>query len=284
MAVRTTDLDHVGVGVRDLDAAARAYERLGFTLSPFARHAGAVEPGGPTVQRATGNRCAMLSAGYIELIAIIDPKLPSGDMAARIADREGIHIVAFGCDDPAATNAALKEAGFGARGTVYLERMVDTPQGPRLAKFDRVPVAASDVPEGVIFHLKHLTRDAIWQPQLLKHANGAVALDEVVIHVTDLNEAARRFERQLGVRGAGNGGTRTFTLPRGRCVLVDSTALPQADAPKAPAVVGITVTTSSIGQAEEILKGKAVSHSRRGDRLFVDPKETCGVFLTFAPA
>lgn len=284
MAVRTTDLDHVGVGVRDLAAAAHAYERLGFTLSPFARHAGAVEPGGPTVQRATGNRCAMLEAGYIELIAVVDPALPAGGLDTRIAQREGIHIVAFGCDDPVATNAALKEAGFGARGTVYLERMVDTPQGPRLAKFDRVPVAAADVPEGVIFHIKHLTRDAIWQPQLLKHANGAVALDEVVIHVADLGEAARRFERQLGVRGSGNGGTRSFTLPRGRCVLVDSTALPRADAPKAPAVVGITVTTSSLDQTEKLLKEKGVIHSRHGGRLLVDPKETCGVFLTFAPA
>lgn len=283
MAVRTTDLDHVGVGVRDLDAAAGVYERLGFTLSPFARHAGAVEPGGPTVQRATGNRCAMLKAGYIELIAIIDAKLPSGDMAARIAAREGIHIVAFGCDDPGATNTALKEAGFGARGTVYLERMVDTPQGPRLAKFDRVPVAVGDVPEGVIFHLKHLTRDVIWQPQLLKHANGAVALDEVVIHVADLDEAARRFERQLGVRGAGNGGTRTFTLPRGRCVLIDSTALPRADAPRAPAVVGITVATSSPQDAIRVLEAGHVNYTLRGSKLLVEPSQACGVFLTFAP-
>ena len=179
----------------------------------------------------------------------------------------------------------LLEAGsyFGGH-THTVDVTLDTPQGPRMAKFDRVPVAASDVPEGVIFHLKHLTRDAIWQPQLLKHANGAVALDEVVIHVADLAEAARRFERQLGVLGAGNGGTRTFTLPRGRCILVDSTALPRADAPKAPAVVGITVATSSLDQAETALKGKGVAHARNGDRIQVDPKETCGVFLTFAPA
>lgn len=284
MTVRTTDLDHVGVGVRDLDAASRAYERLGFTLSPFARHAGAVEPGGPTVQRATGNRCAMLDAGYIELIAVVDPSLPAGGLDTRIAEREGVHIVAFGCDDPAATNSALKEAGFAARGTVYLERMVDTPQGPRLAKFDRVPVAPADVPEGVIFHIKHLTRDVIWQPQLLKHANGALALDEVVIHVADLDEAARRFERQLGVRGAGNGGTRVFTLPRGRCVLVDSTSLPRADAPKAPSVVGITVKSASLDGTERLLKANGVAHARRADRIAVEPKETCGVFLAFAPA
>ena len=51
-----TDLDHVGVGVRDLGAAALAYQRLGFTLSPFAQHSGAIEPGGPTVKKSTGNQ------------------------------------------------------------------------------------------------------------------------------------------------------------------------------------------------------------------------------------
>lgn len=284
MAVRTTDLDHVGVGVRDLDAAARVYERLGFTLSPFARHAGAVEPGGPTVRRATGNRCAMLNAGYIELIAVVDPSLPAGGLDTRIAGREGIHIVAFGCDDPVATNAALKEAGFAARGTVYLERMVDTPKGPTLAKFDRVPVAPGDVPEGIVFHIKHLTREAIWQPQLLQHANGAVGLAEVLIHVADINEAARRFERQLGVSAGGKGGRRQFDLPRGRCVLVDSSDLPRADAAPAPAAIGITVATTALDRAEAVLKQNGVAHARQGSRIQVGPHEACGVVLTFVPA
>ena len=33
-------LDHVGIAGRDLDAMAAAFERLGFQLTPLARHSG----------------------------------------------------------------------------------------------------------------------------------------------------------------------------------------------------------------------------------------------------
>ncbi|MFO0996045.1 MAG: VOC family protein [Alphaproteobacteria bacterium] len=288
MALRTIDLDHVGVGVRDLDAAARTYERLGFTLSPFARHAGAVEPGGPVVARATANRCAMLKGGYIELIAVVDPNLPSGGLDQRIAAREGIHIVAFGSEDPVAANAALIEAGFQARGSVYLERMVDTPEGPRLAKFDRVPVAPAEMPEAVIFHIKHLTRDVLWQLPLLKHANRAVGLDEVWIHADDLDRAAARFKRFLGVEPQREAGARVLALPRGRCVLLDASGFAERGLtrtpPPAPSVVGIVVGTASVEEAAGHLEASGTAFERRGGRLHVAPADACGVALAFASA
>jgi hypothetical protein len=286
MGPRTIDLDHVGVGVRDLGDAAKVYERLGFTLSPFARHAGAVEPGGPVVARATANRCAMLRGGYIELIAVVDPNLPSGGLDQRIAAREGIHIVAFGCEDPVATNAALAGAGFQARGTVYLERMVDTPEGPRLAKFDRVPVAPADMPEAFIFHIKHLTRDVIWQRPLLKHANRAVGLEEVWIHADDLDRAAARFRRFLDVEPRSEAGARVFDLPRGRCVLLDASGLVRRDlsqpSPPAPSVVGIVVATASADATADHLRASGIGFERHDGRLHVSPSDACGVALTFA--
>jgi catechol 2,3-dioxygenase-like lactoylglutathione lyase family enzyme len=286
MGSRTIDLDHVGVGVRDLDIAAKTYERLGFTLSPFARHAGAVEPGGPVVARATANRCAMLKGGYIEIIAVVDLNLPSGGLDRRIAAREGIHIVAFGCEDPIATNAALVTDGFQARGTVYLERMVDTPEGPRLAKFERVPVAPAEMPEAVIFHIKHLTRDVIWQLPLLRHANRAVGLDEVWIHADDLDRAAARFRRFLDLEPKSEAGARVFALPRGRCVLLDSAGFARRGVsqplPSAPSVVGIVVGTASADGTADYLRGANIGFERRDGRLHVSAADACGVALAFA--
>lgn len=288
MGPRTIDLDHVGVGVRDLDAAATAYERLGFTLSPFARHAGAVEPGGPVVARATANRCAMLKGGYIELIAVVDPNLPSGGLDQRIAAREGIQIVAFGCEDPVATNRALVDAGFQARGTVYLERMVETPEGPRLAKFDRVPVALSDMPEGNIFHIKHLTRDVIWQLPLLRHANRAVGLEEVWIHADDLDRAAARFKRFLDVEPRREAGARVFTLPRGRCAILDASGFAargfSRPLPAAPSAVGIVVATSALDETAGHLGKTGIAFDRHEGRLHVAPADACGIALSFVAA
>ena len=281
-----TDLDHVGVGVRDLAAAARTYERLGFTLSPFARHAGAVEPGGPIVARATGNRCAMLGAGYLELIAIVDPKLPAGGMDARIAAREGVHIAAFGCADAKAADAHLRAANFASRGGVYLERMVDSPEGPMMAKFDRVPVAPHETPEGAVFYIKHLTREAIWQKQLLNHANGSLALDEAVFHVADADEAALRYGRFLGLAATGAGGVRRIALPRGTLTLADSRGLrgllPFADVAPAPGIVGVTVRTRSLDEVRRTLEAARVPAVAEGKRLLVAPAHAHGCALTFA--
>ena len=36
--MRTLDLDHVGIAVHDLDAAAAQYRRLGFRLTPRGYH------------------------------------------------------------------------------------------------------------------------------------------------------------------------------------------------------------------------------------------------------
>ena len=65
-------LDHVGVAARDLGPLAAAYERLGFALSPVAQQSGRRSPGRPVELFGSGNRCAFLRHGYIELIAILD--------------------------------------------------------------------------------------------------------------------------------------------------------------------------------------------------------------------
>ena len=283
-----TDLDHVGVGVRDLAAAARTYERLGFTLTPYARHAGAVEPGGPTVPRATGNRCAMLNEGYIELIAVVDPSLPSGGMYAHIAGREGGHIAAFGCAETKAADAYLRGAGFTSRGSLYLERMVDTPEGKVLAKFERVPVAPHETPEGVVFYIKHLTRAALWQPQFLSHANGALALSEILFHVADLNEAAARYARFFDLTPTGSGGTRRLVFPCGALVLSDAAGVPRANAAPAPSIAGITVKTSSIAAVRRLLDAAAdesgVTYDHAQSRIVVAPESAHGICLSFEQA
>src|SRR5690349_20670454 len=60
-------LDHIGIAVPDLAAAAASYQRLGFQLTPLQQQSGPLEPGGPVVRWGSANRCAMLEQGYLEL-------------------------------------------------------------------------------------------------------------------------------------------------------------------------------------------------------------------------
>jgi hypothetical protein len=61
-------LDHLGVAARDLAPMCAAYERLGFTLSPIAQQSGRRRPDLAVEKYGSGNRCAFLKHGYIELI------------------------------------------------------------------------------------------------------------------------------------------------------------------------------------------------------------------------
>src|SRR3546814_12037119 len=56
-------VDHVLVGVRNLEAARDTYRRLGFTVSPRGRHLG----------WGTANYCIMFPGASIELLGILDP-------------------------------------------------------------------------------------------------------------------------------------------------------------------------------------------------------------------
>ena len=49
-------LDHVGWFVPDMEAAGRAFEALGFTLTPFVAQHNADPAGGPPNPAGTGNR------------------------------------------------------------------------------------------------------------------------------------------------------------------------------------------------------------------------------------
>src|ERR1700736_2268996 len=78
-------IDHVIVGVRDLERARLGWSRLGFTLSPRGRHIG----------QGTANYCIMFSSDYVELLGIVDPNDFVQRLDPFLAQREGLMAVAF---------------------------------------------------------------------------------------------------------------------------------------------------------------------------------------------
>ena len=58
-----TGIDHVVIGVNDLDGARDSFARLGFTVSPRGRHVG----------WGTANYTVMFENDYLNLMSIVDP-------------------------------------------------------------------------------------------------------------------------------------------------------------------------------------------------------------------
>jgi hypothetical protein len=279
-------LDHVGVAGQDLAALAVAYERLGFTLTPRARHSGRRTPEGPVEPFGTGNRCIMLRRGYIELIAILDPSAFNDTLEESIARYPGIHIVALSMTDEAANLARLRRAGFAIPGIAYLERPVADaePDGPK-ARFARLFLP--DAPEGRVFLIRHLTPEAIWQERFLSHLNRAVALEEVIVAVAEPAETGARFSRLAGqplVPDPAGGYALAFPGERVRLVAAKALAeiLPGVAVPSLPFIAGLTVRTDDGNAAiSRIVAEQSIRYRPASDGLLVDPSAAGGAALLF---
>jgi hypothetical protein len=302
MTATALALDHVGVCHRDLAPMAAAYEALGFTLTPIAQQSGRRTPTGEVERFATGNRCAYLQHGYIELLAILEPGLFDNRLSEFCARYEGVHILAMAMDDAEANLARMRRADIEIPGIAHLERPVDKPDGPR-AQFQRLPFP--DAPEGRLQLIRHLTPELVWQDRWMTHANAAVALEELIMVSAAPAESAARLARLTGlVLEPGQPAGYTLRFPGGEGVAGPRAprmetrvrflppeslgeVLPGIAIPALPFLAGFVVRTSDGNAAiTRILgeKGVALPGGRLPTgSLMVPPALAAGAAVVFAP-
>src|SRR5579859_589837 len=146
-------LDHVAHFVPDIEAAAAAMEGCGFRLTPFTAQVNRAEGG--SVPAGTGNRCAMLAAGYVEILAKTSDTPLARQLEARLGRHVGLHLAAFSSADPAAERERLAAAGFPVLPLVDMRR----PVGSEEAHFTIARIAENAMPEGRMQFLAHHTPD-----------------------------------------------------------------------------------------------------------------------------
>ena len=192
---RALALDHVGLCAADPAPLWAAWERMGFVLSPVAQQSGRRHPDQPVEPFGSGNRCAFLRHGYIELLGILDPDLFLNGLDRFLARHAGGHILALGMDDAEGNLARLRRGGLAIPGIAWLERPVE-PGGP-IARFARLPLP--DAPEGRVQLVQHMTPDLVWNPAWMGHRNGVVALEAAILAVASPAETIARLSRLSGL-------------------------------------------------------------------------------------
>jgi Glyoxalase-like domain len=181
-------IDHAVVVVGDLDSAAENWKRLGFTLSPRGTH---------SAMMGTGNFTVMLDPDYFELLGVLAVTEHNFPTRAFLAKREGIERVALTAIDSAAGAEEIRTHGFAPLGPTDFERPVTMPDGTQsAAKFRTFGWPIAEAPGGVrLFACQHKTRETVWIPELMKHANGAKRLKQVLIVSTGPAEDAAHLGR-----------------------------------------------------------------------------------------
>lgn len=179
-------LDHVVVVVRDLAAAARQWQRLGFTVSDRGTH---------SAHMGTGNHTIMLGEDYLELLGVLTPTERNAPTRTLLEHREGIERAALTTSDAHAGVASLQARGIAATGPIDFSRPVDLPDGRKTDAVFQTYLWPSDArPGGLrIFACQHFTRDAVWLPHLQQQANTAERIIRVEMLADDPKVAAEHM-------------------------------------------------------------------------------------------
>lgn len=277
-----TGLDHLIIGVRDLEAARRQWGRLGFNSTPRGRHVG----------WATANYCIMFEHDYLELLGIVDPEAFSNGLDRLLAGGEGLLGIALGTDDPAATAQAWRDAGLASAKEVPLERLLESESPALELRFTNVMMEPADRGELNVFACHHLTPGPMRQPAWLKHPNGALRIAGVTVLADDVEPLAALGEKLLGsaavtrtdgVRAIHAGSTPILlAAPDDAMMLYPGFALPDS-APR-PHLAVMEIAVLDLDATARFLDGQGVSNRRETAAILVDPDDATGVHLAFTPA
>ncbi len=274
-------IDHAVVAVKDLDSAATIWRKLGFTLSPRGTH---------SAKMGSGNYTIMLDPDYVELLGVIADTEHNAPLRAFIAQRgEGVERIAFTAVDSAAGAEEITARGYKALGPTDFERPVTLPDGSvSAAKFRVFQWPIEEAPGGLrIFACQHKTRETVWIPELMVHANSAKRLKQVLIVTTEPAKDAAHLAKMIdgATRNESDG---AITVPSGGdradFVLVTKDVLAKrfpdtslAGAPERGGVALVFIAGDLV--AAEKAVGSAGAKTEVG--VVVPPANANGVLLAF---
>ena len=284
----TRGIDHLVLVMHDLQAGRSLYERLGFTLTPVARH-----PFG------TENSLVQLQGCFLELLAVADKSaFPTPEPGAfsfpRFNDRflnkgEGLSMLVLDSADAIADGRRFAAGGIQAYLPFEFGRDAKQPDGSTARVGFKLAFATDpSMPDLAFFTCQQLAPEFFWKPDYQRHPNTARAIAEVVLASLHPQDHSAFFETFCGTVGVSDGdGDLVFTTARGRIRISTpdrlSTAWGRAADLKfgSPRFVGYVVGVDDITATEACLERAGVAFDRVGARLIGSQEATHGVAIAF---
>ena len=276
-----TGLDHLIIGVADLEAARGQWARLGFNSTPRGRHVG----------WATANYCIMFANDYVELLGIVDPKGFTNGLDRLLEDQgEGLLGVVLHTSDAEATAAAWQAAGLASAEAGSLMRLLESETPPVELRFANVMLEAGERAGLNLFACTHLTPAPMRRPAWLRHPNGAQRIAGLTVIADDVEPMAAFAEKIVGsaavtrtdrVRAIQTGSAPVMlATPDDAALLHPGFDLPETAPEPILAVMEIAVGDTAV--TARFLTQQNVPHERESDgAVLVAPEHANGVRLAF---
>jgi hypothetical protein len=283
-------LDHIVHAVRDLDAAAALYGRLGFTVGARNRH---------PPSWGTQNHIVQFPGCFVELLAMADtsdiaphePRFFSFGAFNRdfLSRGEGLSMLALGGHDAEADAGDFCAAGIGDFQMFHFERTARRPDGTPVTvafslAFARDPLA----PDIGFFTCRHHHPENFWNPVFQQHANTAATIAGVVLvaeNPADHHKFLSLFtgERDLHATSSGM----TIKTVRGEIQMMTPQAFSDhfdvvpPDVTRGARMAALRIGVRDLGFAEELGRNAKLAVLPRRERLIADPSSAMGATLVF---
>ena len=281
-------LDHLVLAVRDLESARDFYARLGFTLTPRARH-----PFG------TDNSLAQLQGCFLELLGVARPAEipPHGpdtfSFAAYnrdfLARRQGFSMLVFESRDARADRDEFRAKGIRTYAPFDFSRQARLPDGAEVTVgFSLTFMSDPRMPDCAMFVSQQHAPQHFWKPDFQRHANGAVGIEAVYMVAADPQALAGHFRALQGPAAvaATPEGIEVATA-RGRVRVLTPASFAKRfpgaripDAPTTPYFAGFRLTLAEPGRVPAALGGIEL-RAGAGSR-WIDPAQAFGCLIEFA--
>jgi catechol 2,3-dioxygenase-like lactoylglutathione lyase family enzyme len=291
-------VDHVGVGVRDLNKAQRDYEQLGFKFCE-----GGHFPGG-----VFNTIIPFENKTYLELLTVkLAPgnAVPQGDIAG-VADfvmkHEGAMFLGLNVSSANAAASYLKTQNFDVEGPQPGSRMKEGETEPPPPQWYLLSTADKPVPQKLgislpIFFIEYLSNDRYDRPRkegCLEHPNSAVGIHAVWFAVRDLRSQLNTlriagFEadesRDIQLLGAHG---RELMVGSGAMILLESSdknsVLQKYLSEYDEGIIGVSIEVTDLARAQRIVESVtsrriAIYKGIYGQSFLLSPDVTHGVWM-----
>jgi catechol 2,3-dioxygenase-like lactoylglutathione lyase family enzyme len=283
-------LDHIVHAVRDLDAAAALYRRLGFTVGVRNRH-----PWG------NHNHIVQLPGFFIELLTVAEPDKIGDDGFSQLFARrnqeflqrgEGFSLLILESENAAADAAAYAAAGIAASDKLTFEREGQRPDGtPVRVGFSLAFVRDPRAPAIGFAACQQRYPENFWNPAFQAHPNTVDGVDGVVLVAENPSDhhvflSAFVGERELLATSSGI----TVKTPRGDIQVMAPDAFRNHFGTPAPDVAGgariaaLRLAVSDLAAVRRFIEAAGLRATAVMGAITVAPAQAMGATLVFEQA
>jgi catechol 2,3-dioxygenase-like lactoylglutathione lyase family enzyme len=283
-------LDHVVHAVRDLEAAAALYRRLGFTVGARNQH-----PWG------THNHVVQLPGFFIELLTVAEPEKLGDDPISVHFGRfnqsflhrhQGFSLLILESRNATQDAADFRRSGIGLADAARFERAGRRPDGSEVKVAFSLAFARDErSPDCGFATCEQHYPENFWNTAFQQHANGVIGVGGAVLVADNPSDhhiflSALSGERDLLSTSNGI----TVTTPRGEIQVMDPLAyrnhfgVTPPDVSTGARLAALRLLTSDMAPVRAALSdGRLPLHEEHG-RLVVGPEQALGATIVYEMA